>query len=343
MIARRRALAGLAGAVLAGRPAAAESRIEVGYIRWTEPRPAISRLDLRAEDEGLAGARLATQDNATAGRFLGQSHVLIDRPVRSGGDAAAALAGLAAQGVALVLTDAPAPELLALAAAAPAVTLFNIAAPDDALRAQDCRDGIIHVAPSHSMLADALAQYLVWKRWSRWVLAVGAQAADQRLAAAYRRAAARFGARILREIVYDDAGGSRQTDSGLIETQQRMPVFTQRLPEYDVLVAADESEVFAADLPYRTWDARPVAGSAGLRPVDLGSGERFLGRRAAAGPFPAAGRAAHDGARHAGLDRHPHDRRGRTVGRRQRRGDRAGDQGAGLRGRRLQGATAHLA
>ena len=30
--------------------------------------------------------------------------------------------------------------------------------------------------------------------------------------------------------------------------------------------AADESEVFAGYLPYRTWDARPVAGSAGLIP-----------------------------------------------------------------------------
>jgi ABC transporter substrate binding protein (PQQ-dependent alcohol dehydrogenase system) len=33
-----------------------------------------------------------------------------------------------------------------------------------------------------------------------------------------------------------------------------------------VLVAADENEVFAAYLPYRTRDPRPVAGSAGLIP-----------------------------------------------------------------------------
>jgi ABC transporter substrate binding protein (PQQ-dependent alcohol dehydrogenase system) len=46
-----------------------------------------------------------------------------------------------------------------------------------------------------------------------------------------------------------------------------MPVFTQQAPAYDVLVAADESEVFASYLPYRTWDARPVAGSAGLVPT----------------------------------------------------------------------------
>jgi ABC transporter substrate binding protein (PQQ-dependent alcohol dehydrogenase system) len=45
-----------------------------------------------------------------------------------------------------------------------------------------------------------------------------------------------------------------------------MPVFTQQAPVYDILVAADESEVFASYLPYRTWDPRPVAGSAGLVP-----------------------------------------------------------------------------
>jgi ABC transporter substrate binding protein (PQQ-dependent alcohol dehydrogenase system) len=46
-----------------------------------------------------------------------------------------------------------------------------------------------------------------------------------------------------------------------------LPVFTQGAPAYDVLIAADENDVFAAYLPYRTWDARPVAGSAGLIPT----------------------------------------------------------------------------
>jgi ABC transporter substrate binding protein (PQQ-dependent alcohol dehydrogenase system) len=46
-----------------------------------------------------------------------------------------------------------------------------------------------------------------------------------------------------------------------------MPVFTQNAPAYDVLVAADENEVFAGYLPYRTWDPRPVVGSGGLRPT----------------------------------------------------------------------------
>jgi ABC transporter substrate binding protein (PQQ-dependent alcohol dehydrogenase system) len=170
--------------------------------------------------------------------------------------------------------------MLADAGRAEGCVLFNIKAPDDALRQRDCRDNVIHVAPSRSMLADALAQYLVWKKWSRWVLARGSHPEDVLLADAYRRAAKRFGARIVKELEYKDTGGARQTDSGVVQTQQQMPVFTQGLPEYDVLVAADENEVFAGYLPYRTWDARPVAGSAGLRPVSWDpSSESWGGRQ----------------------------------------------------------------
>ena len=95
----------------------------------------------------------------------------------------------------------------------------------------------------------------------------GSHPEDALLADAYRRAAKRFGARIVMEREFKDAGGSRQTDSGVVQTQQQMPVATQGMPDYDVLVTADENAVFADYLPYRTWDARPVVGSAGLRPV----------------------------------------------------------------------------
>lgn len=247
----------------------AAAEIRIGYLRWIEPRPTISLLDRPAPDDGLAGAQLALDDNNTTGRFLGQHYALVDVKLRAGDDPRAALAGLVTQQVRLVLTDAPAAQVMQLADAArdQGVTLFNVATPDDALRGAECRADVINVAPSRDMLADALAQYLVWKRWTRWLLVRGSHPGDIALADAYRRAARRFGARIVQERVYKDTGESRQSDSGLVLTQQQLPVFTQGAPDYDVLVAADESEVFAGYLPYRTWDPRPVAGSAGLRPV----------------------------------------------------------------------------
>jgi ABC transporter substrate binding protein (PQQ-dependent alcohol dehydrogenase system) len=117
------------------------------------------------------------------------------------------------------------------------------------------------------MLADGLAQYLVWKQWRRWLLVHGSHPADKLYADALRRAAKRFGAKIVEERLFEDKGGARRTDSGVAQIQRQMPVLTQQAAAYDVLVAADESDVFAPYLPYRTWDARPVAGSAGLMPT----------------------------------------------------------------------------
>jgi ABC transporter substrate binding protein (PQQ-dependent alcohol dehydrogenase system) len=260
------------GAAISGtqrRARADPATVRVGYLRWLDTRQTISLLDKPPPDNGLAGARLAMSDNDTTGRFMNQAFELSDTPVHPDDDPVAALSSLAEQGTKLILSDLPADRLLKLADTGrpDQIVLFNIAAPDDALRQEDCRNNVIHVAPSRAMLADALAQYLVWKKWSRWVLMYGSHPEDVLLAAAYRRAAKRFGARIVQDREFKDAGGARQTDSGVVQTQQQMPVFTQGLPDYDVLVTADENEVFADYLPFRTWDARPVVGSAGLRPV----------------------------------------------------------------------------
>ncbi len=248
---------------------AAEQVVQVGYLRSVEPRPTISLLDKPARDNGLAGAKLAMDDNDTTGRFMNQRFQLTDVKLREDDDPVAALGKLAGQGILLVLTDLPGDAVLKLADAAEPQkqTIFNIAAPDDSLRGADCRGDLINVAPSRAMLADAVAQYMVIKRWTRWFLVSGSHANDKLLADAYRRSAKRFGAKIVQDKTFTDIGGSRQTDTGLVQTSQQMAVFTQNVAAYDVLVAADENEVFAGYLPYRTWDPRPVVGSAGLRPT----------------------------------------------------------------------------
>jgi ABC transporter substrate binding protein (PQQ-dependent alcohol dehydrogenase system) len=254
----------------AGMPASTDgAAIDIGYLRRPEPKAALSLIQIPADNDGVAGARLAIDDNNTTGKFLDQQFALKDIRLKSGDDAAAASAGLAQQGVTLVVADLPADALLkaADAGAAHDALLFNVGALDDRLREEDCRGNVVHTTPTRSMLADALAQYLVWKQWRRWLLVVGSHAEDQLYGDALRRSAKRFGARIVQEKVFEDTGGARRTDSGVVQLQRQLPVFTQGAPAYDVLVAADESEVFASYLPYRTWDARPVAGSAGLVPT----------------------------------------------------------------------------
>jgi ABC transporter substrate binding protein (PQQ-dependent alcohol dehydrogenase system) len=243
------------------------AEVRVVYLHAPESQARLSLIDIPADDDGLAGARLAIEDNNTTGRFLDQQFALED--VRVPPAEKPAGGAFMEWDSPLVVADLPADLLLMAADAGRArnLLLFNIGAIDDRLREEDCRGNVIHVAPTRSMLADGLAQYLVWKQWRRWFLIVGTHAEDRLFGDALRRSAKRFGARIVQEKTFEDTGGARRTDSGIAQIQRQLPVFTQGVPAYDVLVAADESEVFAGYLPYRTWDPRPVAGSAGLVPT----------------------------------------------------------------------------
>ncbi len=229
--------------------------------------PPISRLDIAPEDLGFAGGHLANADNQTTGRFLNQNFELLE--VTTPPDrAVAALEELIAEGAGFIVLLADGATTLELAdAASERALLINAASNDDSLRNENCRANLLHVAPSRAMLADALAQFLVWKKWDEWFLIEGSHPRDQALAQAFRRAAKKFGAELVEERVFEDSGGARRTDTGHVQVQAQIPVFTQRAEDHDVLLVADESDVFAAYLPFQTWDPRPVAGSAGLRPL----------------------------------------------------------------------------
>ena len=245
------------------------SEIRIGYIHAPHSKLRLSLLDMPADNDGLAGLQLAIDDSNTTGQFQNQSFALINRPVKTLEDVAAAMSALAGEKVGFVVADLEAEALLKAAdlGKANGQIVLNASAPDERLREEDCRANVIHVAPSRAQLADGLAQYLIWKKWRKWLLVTGSHPKDKLFGEALRHAALRFGAKIVAEREFTDTGGARRTDSGIVEIQRQMPVFTQEAPDYDVLVAADESEVFAGYLPYRIWDARPVAGSAGLVPV----------------------------------------------------------------------------
>jgi ABC transporter substrate binding protein (PQQ-dependent alcohol dehydrogenase system) len=265
-----RFLIGAIGLSVAATQVLAADPIEVGvgYLRHAGVKETLSLVEQPANDNGIAGARLAIEDNNTTGKFLNQHFTLDDTRVKDGDDVVKAATTLAEHDGFLIL-DLSADEVLKVADALRdrGTVLFDAASIDDRLREQDCRANVVHVAPTRSMLADALGQYLVWKQWKRWLLVVGSHDNDKLYADALRRTATRFGAKIVQERTFEDVGGARRTDSGVTLIQRQMPVFTQQAPAYDVLIAADESEVFASYLPYRTWDPRPVAGSAGLVPT----------------------------------------------------------------------------
>jgi len=260
----------LAGLLLAWSCCSAfgELAVKIAVLREPHDRETISILDLPANDDTLAGAQLGTADNNTTGKFTGQTFEVTDHVLDNGASPEGVIQSLGDSGVSLIVADLPAERLLAASKAAGArgMLIFNVSATEDRLRESDCRSNVLHVAPTRSMLADALAQYLVWKQWRQWLLIKGSHPEDELLAQAYRNSARKFGAKIVEERVYEDTGGGRRSDSGSVQTQRQIPILTQSAPAYDVIVAADESEVFAGYLPYHTWDPRPVVGSSGLIP-----------------------------------------------------------------------------
>ncbi|MCU0954197.1 MAG: ABC transporter substrate-binding protein [Hyphomicrobium sp.] len=262
--------------------------LSILMVRQLRPNrlPPLSLLDLPPKDNGLAGARLAVDDNNTTGRFLKQNFALELIESEDPAELIAEAKKRAEGGIGFIISDLDAKPTIELADALKGLdaVIFNVSAPDENIREEDCRANLKHTAPSRTMLADALAQYLAWKRWGTWVLVVGPSAEDKALADAYRRSAQRFGMKIVEEREFKYDPGSRRSDGGFEQIQQQIPTFTQKLPPHDILIVVDEGELFGDYFPYRTWDARPVAGSAGLFPtswhaaIELWGGTQFQNR-----------------------------------------------------------------
>ncbi len=255
------------------RPAAAQEEagatLRIGFLGQSVTRtPPEPYLDPPPQDEGVAGARLAIDDDNTTGRFVNQHFALEEKIVPEGGDVAAAFRQLVGAGIRIVATDLPAKALLAVADLPEAkdVTILNAGAPDDELRAKDCRANVLHTLPSRAMLADALIEYLMAKQWRNIALATGPTEGDRAYAAAIRHAVAKFNARLVADKPWTYKPGSRRSDTGHYAIGAEVARFTEGL-SYDVLVVADEDDEFGDYVAYATYDARPVAGTHGLVPT----------------------------------------------------------------------------
>jgi ABC transporter substrate binding protein (PQQ-dependent alcohol dehydrogenase system) len=256
----------LLGWLLSGVAYAADLDLNIALLGLEEEKHIpLSLLAPIVDDTGEAGAALGISDNNTTGQFTGQSFHLTAVKVKAGDSLSQAFTGLYDQGVRLFLVNLPADKLIALAdlPQAKQSLLFNIGARDDQLRTHLCRPNLLHTIPSRAMLADALAQYLAWKRWNKWFLVVGRHPQDRAYAEALKRAAKRFGHKIVEEKAWTFEPGARRTDSGHTQEQQEVNAFTQ-VGDYQILMVADEQDEFGEYLSYRTFLPRPVGGTQGL-------------------------------------------------------------------------------
>jgi len=267
-----RALAAAFALLLATQSAAtAQATLQIGYLGLSIKRPLPnSFLDPPPEDEGVQGARLGLADNASTGRFTGQRFELQEKRLSDPEAVLPALRELAAAGVSLVVADLPAAQLLEVAdlPEARGMTLFNMRAPDDALRNESCRRNLLHLTPSRAMLADGLAQFLAARRWRDILLVVGPTEGDKLYAEAIRRAARKFQLRIVADKPWTFDPGARRVDTGHYGAAAEVARFTQGVPAHNIVVVADEAGDWGDEIAYRTTEPRLVAGTQGLVPAN---------------------------------------------------------------------------
>ena len=257
--------------------------IKIGYLReiGDQPRPA-SRLDVPPKDAGIAGAKMAVEENNAGGRFTGHDYSIDVSEASSAEEAVAALEKLLESGHNYIVVETSADTLLKLSdwAKDKEILLLNVSATDVSLRQENCRANIVHVIPDRYMLADALGQYLVTMKWTNWLLVHGSTPADLAYADAIKRTAGRFGANIVDTREYKDISGGRRDDVGTIPPgrQASLGAAHAAAPDYQIIIVADEDQQFGPYMPYRGGaDPRPVAGTTGLTATTWSPGHEKWG------------------------------------------------------------------
>ncbi|MCY3981037.1 MAG: ABC transporter substrate-binding protein [Alphaproteobacteria bacterium] len=251
---------------LAVWPAAAGEFV-IGYLQLqNDARYGEKRTYARFLTEPLgrpwSGARVALREIRYHGAGAGVTFALKRKKECCAAALVEAIRALRAEGVRFFVADLPAPVLEAVAADTrdEGVLLLNASARADRLRGEACERHVLHVVPSRRMLADALAQYLAFKRWRDILMLEGPGEEDRALGEAFRAAARKFGLETVatRPFVLSNDPRERGRNNVVLLTGK---------DDYDAVFIADADGEFARNALYATVLPRPVVGAAGLAGV----------------------------------------------------------------------------
>ena len=235
---------------------------------YEEPLP-LSYAEKPITDKGIQGARLMLKEANQAGSFVGHSFELTEAILPQDADVVAKAKEVLAGGDRFIIADLEPADLLAVADLPDAkdAVIMNIRSSATALRQEQCRINVFHIVPDYAMRADALAQYLIWKKWPRWFVIRRDSPQDQDYLAQVKRSAARFGGKVVDDKLYDLPPGARNLDSGHQQIQAQIPMETEAAPDHAVVWVINSDDDFGDYLLFRTSVPRPVVGTQGLQAV----------------------------------------------------------------------------
>jgi ABC transporter substrate binding protein (PQQ-dependent alcohol dehydrogenase system) len=205
------------------------------------------------------GAQVALGEVKFHGAAVGAQFKLEQIKGKDSADLLAHVDELYNRGVRFFILDLPADTMAELAAATKGrdLILFNISASEDRLRGEQCQANLLHIIPSNAMLMDALAQYLVFRKWNRVLVLEGPLDADKLLTQAFERSAKRYALKIIDKKPFVLSNDPRERD------QNNIALLTAE-GNYDVVYVADSNGEFARDVPYQTVKPQLVVGTEGM-------------------------------------------------------------------------------
>ncbi|NQV83488.1 MAG: ABC transporter substrate-binding protein [Rhodospirillales bacterium] len=251
--------------LLMAMSAAAETTVlSIGYLEITddaryEEKRAYARIRVRPHDRPRPGAEMALRESRILGRALKIQFSLEHAEARSVAGLVSEIQRMAEKGVRYFLIDADAAVITAVGAATAGenILLFNISEPANILRGAGCLANVMHVLPSHAMMTDALAQFLVARKWREILVLKGPDSEDAAFATAFETSAKRFGVRVTasRDFVLGNDPREREKNNVGLMTGDS---------DYDAVFVADTEGEFGRTVPYQTYHPRPVIGTEGL-------------------------------------------------------------------------------
>jgi len=245
----------------------------VGYINALEVNimyleqkikkpPVLSNIIEDPDDLGLKGAQIAIKDSNKSARFLGQHYNLIEKISFDKNELISEFEKFIDNGNSFVVLNVE-DELLETiinSKKSEKALMVNAKSKSSHLRKKYCKANFLHTISSNAMLYDGLTQFLVKRNFKDIFLISGQNPKDKLILEDAKRSIKKFGAKIVKEKVWDENTDIRRKASA------EFPVFTQA-SDYDLILLADNYGDFGEFMYFNTWLPRPIAGTQGLTPV----------------------------------------------------------------------------
>ena len=243
---------------------AADQQLKIALIEYSDdPRYKANILESRYQAQPWGrlsdAAVLAVKESRFAARSVGVDLEFVSYSVGQIDELPMLLKHLEEDGVHLFLLDLPASGVRISAESLPSSNnlMFNLSALDNSLRSDLCRSNLLHISPSRAMLTDAMAQFLVVRKWEDILVLFSTGEENKFYLNSLHDSGKKYGLNFVAENEYILGNDPRQ------RYRNNIALLTGK-HDYDAVFVVDDKGEFAVNVPFATLEPRPVIGAAGL-------------------------------------------------------------------------------